>query len=124
MKALDDVLSESDAIAFHVTHEEANMKMIKTREIALMKPGVIVVNTADRGIVDEAALADALKTGHVYGYAYEGSDLDHTPLSGIESAIGLKGFGWYTNESLENLYQIWVDSLVALAKGTPINVIN
>lgn len=123
MKPLDDVLRESDAIAFHVTHEDSNLGMINAREIALMKIGVILVNTADRGIINESALAEALQIGHVYGYAYEGNDLEHTPLFGIESAIGLKGFGWYTNESLENLYQIWVDSMVALAKGKPINVI-
>lgn len=124
MKSLDEVLEQSDAIAFHVTHEDANMNMIKAREIQTMKNGVIIVNTADRGVIDEAALADALKTGKIYGYAYEGSDLEHTPLAGIENAIGLKGFGWYTTESLRNLYQIWVDSMVSLAKGTPIHVVN
>ena len=124
MKSLDDVLRESDAIAFHVTHEDANMNMIKAAHIAKMKDGVILVNTADRGVIDEAALAAALRSGKIYGYAYEGSDLVHTPLAGIENAIGLKGFGWYTRESLKNLYQIWVNSMIALAKGAPINVVN
>ena len=124
MKSLDEVLRESDAIAFHVTHEDANMNMIREEHIEMMKPGVILVNTADRGVIDEASLAEALKSGHVYGYAYEGSDLEHTPLFGIESAIGLKGFGWYTKESLANLYQIWTNTICSLAKGMPINVVN
>lgn len=124
MKPFDEVLKESDAIAFHVTHEDANLKMIKAEHFAKMKHGVIIVNTADRGIVDEEALAASLRSGKIYGYAYEGADLEHTPLAGIENAIGLKGFGWYTKESLQNLYQIWVDSLVSLAKCKPINVVN
>jgi len=124
MKSLDEVLQESDAIAFHVTHEDANMNMMKATHLAKMKNGVILVNTADRGIIDEAALAAALRSGKIYGYAYEGSDLINTPLAGIENAIGLKGFGWYTRESLKNLYQIWVNSMIALAKGAPINVVN
>lgn len=124
MKTLEEVLRESDAIAFHVTHEDSNLNMIKAEQLSIMKKGVILVNTADRGVIDEESLATALKSGHVYGYAYEGSDLEHTPLAGIESAIGLKGFGWYTNESLANLYQIWVDTMVSLAKGKPIHVVN
>lgn len=124
MKSFNDVLKESDAIALHITHEDKNMNMISEKEISLMRENVIIVNTADRGVIDEVAIADALKSGKIYGYAYEGEELYNTPLSSIENAIGLKGFGWYTHESMKNLMQIWVDSLVSLAKGKPINVVN
>lgn len=124
MKSFEEVLQESDAIAFHVTHEEKNMNMISEKEIALMKNNVVIVNTADSGVIEKSAMAKALQSGKIYGYAYEGSDLDHSPLTNIENAIGLKGFGWYTHESMKNLMQIWVDSIVALAKGNPINVVN
>jgi len=124
MVPLNTLLAQSDAIAFHVTHEDANMNMITTEHINRMKNGVIIVNTADRGVVDEHALAKALQSNKVYGYAYEGSDLVNTPLAGIENAIGLKGFGWYTKESLQNLFQIWVDTMVAMAKGKPIHIVN
>lgn len=124
MKSFEDVLKESDAIAFHLTHEDANMNMIRKEHFSQMKNNVIIVNTADRGVVDEQAMADALTSGKVYGYAYEGKELDNTPLYKIENALGLKGFGWYTHESIKNLMQIWVDSLVSLAKGKPINVVN
>lgn len=124
MKSFNDVLKESDAIAFHTTHEDSNMGIIKKEQIDLMKNNVIIVNTADRDVIDENAMAIALQSGKIYGYAYEGKNLDNSPLSNIENAIGLKGFGWYTHESMKNLMQIWVDSLVALAEGTPINVVN
>lgn len=124
MVSLDQLLKESDAISLHPTHEEANHKMIGKGEIAKMKKGVIVVNTVDRELIDENVLAQALKSGKVDSYAYEGEDLVHTPLAKLENAIGIKGFGWYTKEALDNLYRIWVDNILALARGKPQNVVN
>lgn len=124
MVSLDQLLKESDAISFHTTHEEANSNMIGRAELTKMKKGVIIVNTVDRELVDEKAMAQALKSGKVDTYVYEGEDLIHTPLAGLENAIGFKGFAWYTKEALENLYSIWVSNLVALAQGKPQNVVN
>jgi len=121
MKSLDEVLTESDAISLHTTHEEANNQMISKKELAKMKDGVIIVNTVDRELVDENAMAEAVKSGKVYGYAYEGEDLINTPLAGIENVVGIKGFAWYTKEALANLYEIWTGNILALAEGKPRN---
>lgn len=124
IKSLDQVLKKSDAISLHTTHEETNNKMVGEKEIAKMKKGVIVVNTVDRELVDEVAMAKALKSGKVYAYAYEGEDLVHTPLAKLENAVGIKGFAWYTKEALDNLYRIWIENLSALAKGKPQNLVH
>ncbi len=121
MKTLDEVLSQSDAISLHTTHEDKNKHLIGKEQLNKMKKGVIIVNTVDRDIVDEEAMAEAVKSGKVYGYAYEGEDLVHTPLFGLENAVGIKAFAWFTKEALENLHQIWTDNIVALAKGSPRN---
>lgn len=121
MVSLNELLKQSDAITLHTTHEIANNNMIGKTEIAKMKKGVIVVNTVDRELVDEKAMAEGLKSGKVDTYVYEGEDLIHTPLAKLENAIGFKGFAWYTKEALENLYQIWVSNLTAVAKGKPQN---
>lgn len=121
MVDLKMLLATADAISLHITHEEANAGLIGPEEIGLMKKGVMVVNTVDRELIDEVAMAEALKAGKVYGYAYEGEDLVNTPLAEVENAIGIKGFGWYTKEALENLYQIFVENIVAMAKGKPQN---
>ena len=121
MVSLNELLKQSDAITLHTTHETANNNMIGKAEIAKMKKGVIVVNTVDRELVDEKAMAEGLKSGKVDTYVYEGEDLIHTPLAKLENAIGFKGFAWYTKEALENLYQIWVSNLIAVAKGKPQN---
>lgn len=124
IKSLDQVLKKSDAISLHTTHEKANNKIIGEKEITKMKKGVIVVNTVDRELVDEVAMAKALKSGKVYAYAYEGEDLVHTPLAKLENAVGIKGFAWYTKEALDNLYRIWIENLSALAKGKPQNLVH
>ncbi len=124
MVSLDQLLKESDAISLHITHQEANNNMIGRDELTKMKKGLIIVNTVDRELVDDKAMAEALESGKVDTYVYEGEDLINTPLAGLENAIGFKGFAWYTKESLENLYSIWVSNLVALAKGKPQNVVN
>ena len=121
MKTLDEVLTQSDAISINTTHEDANVGILGKEQISKLKKDVIIVNTVDREIFDEQALADALKSGQVYGYALEAEDLNSGPLAGVENAILIKGFGWYTKEALQNLYQIIVDNVVALAKGNPVN---
>lgn len=123
MVSLDQLLKESDAISLNTTHEKANAKMIGKSEIAKMKKGVIIVNTVDRELVDEQAMAESLKSGKVDTYIYEGEDLVNTPLAKLENAVGLKAFAWYTKEALDNLYKIWAENLAALAKGRPQNLV-
>lgn len=123
MVPLDKLLKASDAIILHVTHEVKNKYLIEGKALKKIKDGVLIVNTVDREIVNEKAMADAISSGKVAGYAYEAGDLEHTPLAKLENAIGLKGFGWYTKESIANLYQIWVNNIIAMAKGKPKNIV-
>ena len=124
MKTLDEVLSESDAISINLAHNDETYHFISKGEIDKMKDGAIVVNLATREIVDEDAMAEALKSGKVSSYAYEGEDLESSPLSKIETAIGLKGFAWYTREALERTAEIWTKSIISIAKEKPINVVS
>lgn len=117
MVSLNQLLKESDAISLHTTHEKANDEMISAKELAKMKKGVIIVNTVDRELVDEKAMAAALKSGKIDSYVYEGEDLVHTPLAKLENAFGFQGFAWFTKEALDNLYRTWINNLTALAKG-------
>lgn len=123
MVSLEELLKRSDAVSVHATHEDSNANFLDQEKITQMKDGVIIVNTDDREFIDEVALSEAMKSGKVFGYAYEGEDLDNTPLKGLDRAIGIKGFGWYTTEALVNLMQIWVDNIVALAHNKPQNIV-
>lgn len=119
MKSLDEVLAEADAISINLADNKETNEFISEKEIAKMKQGAIVVNLASREMVDENAMAKALQTGRVAAYSYEGEDLENGPLSKIETAIGLKGFGWYTKEALEKAMEIWTKNIISIAEGSP-----
>ncbi|WP_249677542.1 2-hydroxyacid dehydrogenase [Pseudomonas abieticivorans] len=67
--ALDELLPQIDALTLHCPLNEHTRNMIGARELALLKPSAFVVNTARGGMIDEQALADALRRGHLAGAA-------------------------------------------------------
>ena len=62
---LDEVLTAADVLTLHVPLTASTRGLIGRNEIARLKPGAIIVNTARGGLIDEAALVEALKSGHV-----------------------------------------------------------
>ncbi|MBV9485556.1 MAG: phosphoglycerate dehydrogenase [Frankiaceae bacterium] len=68
---LDDLLRESDFISIHLPKTPETKGLIGEREFGLMKPGAILVNAARGGLVDEHALAQALKAGRIGGAAVD-----------------------------------------------------
>lgn len=123
MMSLEDVLKKSDAIAIHTTHEPSNDNLIGEKELSFVKNGVIFVNTADRTVVNEEAMAKALTSKQVASYIFEAGDLKTGPLAPLENSIAIRGFGWYTKEAIERLIQILVDSIVAHTNDKPINLV-
>jgi (S)-sulfolactate dehydrogenase len=69
--ALDQVFATSDVVSLHVPLVESTRNLVDARRLALMKPGAILVDTARGGIVDEAALAGALRAGRLGGAALD-----------------------------------------------------
>lgn len=124
MKSLNRVLAEADMISINLAANDETKNFISQEQIDKMKPGMMIVNLANRKIVDETAMAAALKSKRVAAYAYEGEDLDSGPLSKIETAIGLQPFAWYTKEALANAAEIWTESILSLVAGKPINLID
>lgn len=66
---LDELLPQVDALTLHCPLNDHTRHMIGARELALLKPGALVVNTARGGLIDEQALANALRSGHLGGAA-------------------------------------------------------
>lgn len=121
LKDLDRVLAESDYLSIHLIDSPETTGIISASKIAKLKRGAIIINTASRDLVDEKALAEALKSGAVDSYALEAEDLTSEPLGKLENALLFKGFGWYTKEALERNKEIWVRNIVGLANGKPVN---
>jgi D-3-phosphoglycerate dehydrogenase / 2-oxoglutarate reductase len=82
-------LAEADAVSLHLPR--ADRAILGAPELAAMKPGAVVVNTARGGLVDEVALAEALRSGHLGGAGIEVFNAeppasDH-PLFGLDQAV-------------------------------------
>lgn len=88
---LGDLLRNSDFIALCCPLTAENHHMVNTTTIATMKPGVAIVNAARGPLIDEAALAVALDSGHVSGAALEVFEIEplplDSPLRGFEQVI-------------------------------------
>jgi lactate dehydrogenase-like 2-hydroxyacid dehydrogenase len=124
MKPLSEVLAESDAISINVALNDETRDLISKEELSKVKDCVIIVNLAPREVVNEEAMAEALKSRKVASYAFEGEDLESGPLADVETAIGLKPFAWYTKEALDRAAEIWTKSILSIAKGNPVNVVS
>ena len=68
---LDEVITTSDVVSLHVPLVDSTRSLFAAARIASMKPGAVLINTARGGIVDEMALAAALKSGHLGGAAID-----------------------------------------------------
>ncbi len=118
VRAVEDfrpVLGEADFVSIHVPLDETTHHLIGEKELAAMKPGVIVINNARGGVVDEAALAAALASGHVAGagvdvYSDEPPPADHpllnqpntilTPHNGAASVLALEAASIMTAQNI------------------------
>ena len=104
---LDDVLRRSDVLSIHVPLTESTAGMIGEAQLAMMKPGALLVNAARGGIVDEAALARALTERRLGGAAldvFEQEPLppDH-PLRTLDNVVLTPHLGASTEEAQQNV---------------------
>jgi phosphoglycerate dehydrogenase-like enzyme len=86
----DTLLRESDVVSFHVVLTKETRYMLAERELALMKPAAIVINTARGKVVDEAALARALAADRVAAAAIDAFEEEPLPIDSPLRALGDK----------------------------------
>ena len=88
-RPLDDLLRESDIVSLHVPLTEETRRLLDARRLALMKRDAILINTSRGGIVDEAALAAALRGGMLGGAALD--VFEREPLPATNALTGCPG---------------------------------
>ncbi|MFW6093354.1 MAG: NAD(P)-dependent oxidoreductase [Pseudomonadota bacterium] len=120
-RPLDALIAESDIVSLHVPLTAETERMLDRSRFRAMKPGAVLVNTARGGLVDEAALLDALEHGHLAAagldvFATEPLPADH-PLLHRPEVVLSPHVAWISGETFERSLEVAVENCRRLAAG-------
>ena len=125
---LDEMLSKADFVSLHLPKTEKTANILSAERIAAMKPGARLVNCARGGLVDEEALAEALKSGKLAGAAFDvfsEEPAKENPLFGLPNVVCTPHLGAATSEAQENVaLQVAEQMSDYLTKGAISNALN
>ncbi|KMO31879.1 glycerate dehydrogenase [Methylobacterium tarhaniae] len=126
---LDTIIRESDVITLHAPLTPETRNMIGRDELARMKRDAILINTARGGLVDEAALAEALQAGTIGGAGFDvltsEPPRDDNPLLALDlpNLIITPHVAWASKQAMQILADQLVDNIEAFVAGRPQNVV-
>ena len=129
MASVAEILAASDVVTLHLPLTPATRHLIGRAELAQMKPRSLLINTARGGLVDEHALADALRAGGIGGAGFDVlSDeppSDDNPLLQLRlpNFILTPHVAWASAQAMQTLADQLVDNIEAFVAGTPVNVV-
>jgi phosphoglycerate dehydrogenase-like enzyme len=120
-RKLDDLLRESDFVTLHVNLTEETTTFISQRELALMKPSAYLINTSRGPVVDQPALASALKEKRIAGAALdvlerEPPDPDD-PILGLPNVVIVPHIGSATRETRQAMVDLAISNLLSALRG-------
>jgi D-3-phosphoglycerate dehydrogenase / 2-oxoglutarate reductase len=125
---LDELLARADVITLHVPMTEKTRNILSAENLQKCKKGVRIINCARGGLVDEAALADLIKSGHVAGAAFDVfavEPAEANPLFGLPNVICTPHLGASTSEAQENVaLQVAEQMSDYLLSGAITNAVN
>jgi D-3-phosphoglycerate dehydrogenase len=126
---LADLCARSDVVSLHVPLDSRTRGLIGAEQLAAMKPTTVVVNTARGGVLDTAALVDALERGMIGGAAIDAHEteplpVDH-PLTRFDNVVLTPHLAWYTEESYGELKRRTAQNAADVLTGrVPRDVVN
>lgn len=124
---LEELLRTSDVVSVHLRLSPESKGLIGARELGLMKPTALLINTARGPIVDEAALLDALISHRIAGAGLDVFDTEPLPpghpLTKLENVVLTPHSAGITPEALEAGLQMAVENVWSFLAGTPANVV-
>ena len=123
VERLEDMLPKIDFLTVHCPLTQETKGMVGKKELARMKKGAYVVNTARGGIVNEKALLEALNSGHIAGAALDAWEVEppdpEDPLLNHPNVIGTPHYGGTTEESLYRVGIAAVEEVIRVLRGEP-----
>ena len=120
-RGLDDLLQESDVVSLHVPLTPDTEGLIDRARLERTKPGAVLVNTARGGLVEEAALVEALSSGRLRAagldvLAEEPPPPDH-PLLALDNVVLTPHVAWLTQETLVRSFEVALENVRRLRDG-------
>ena len=119
---LEDLLRESDFVSIHTPLTEETRHLIGERELDLMKPTAVLVNTSRGPVVDEVSLADALESGRIFAAGldvYEEEPKVHPKLLELENVVLAPHIGSASMETRDRMATLAAENLRAVLSGEP-----
>ena len=125
--SLDDLLRESDFVTIHVVLSPASRGLIGKRELGLMKPTAMLINTSRGPIVDEAALIDALDKRRIAAAALDVFDVEplpaNHPFRTLGNVIATPHIGYVTHTTYATYFSGVLEDIEAWLSGTPVRLV-
>lgn len=118
--ALDELLERSDIVSLHCPLSASTRHVIDAAALARMKPGAMLVNTARGGLVDETALAAALRSGRLSGAAIDAFESEPpvgSPLLGLHNVVLSPHNGGLSDVSIFEMTRRCTAAVIAAARG-------
>ena len=125
--SLIELLAQSDVLSLHCPLTPDTHHLINADTLKLMKPTSILINTGRGPLVDDQAVADALKAKRLYAFCAdvltEEPPKADNPLLGLPNAYTTPHIAWATVEARARLIQVAIDNVKAFASGQPQNIV-
>ncbi len=123
----DELFRRSDVVSLNTALTPATKGLINARTLALMKPTAILINTSRGPLIDEDALAAALRLGRIAAAAVdvlcEEPPRSGSPLVGCPGAYITPHIAWQSTQARRRLLDIAMSNVGAYVKGAPVNVV-
>lgn len=123
----DELFRRSDVVSLNTALTPATKGLINARTLELMKPSAILINTSRGPLIDEDALAAALRSGRIAAAAVdvlcEEPPRSGSPLVGCPGAYITPHIAWQSTQARRRLLDIAMSNVGAYVKGTPVNVV-
>ena len=129
--SLDDLFAQSDVVSLHCPLTPATERLVDAGRLAMMKPTAFLINTSRGPLIDEPALADALKAGQLAGAGLDVLSVEPphpgdtgSALSKAPNCFVTPHIAWATRSARARLMKTAVENLRAFLDGQPQNVVN
>ncbi len=119
---LDVLLAQADVVSLHLPLTPGTRHLLDRGRVFGMKKGAILINTSRGGLVDEVALADALREDRLHGVGLDAFAVEPPgthPLFAFEHVVATPHAGAHTREAAERMADMSVENLIAVLEGKP-----